>query len=168
MNHELAIIGISVSIIGVIITLLLYRKVKNIEDSRRNEQKTHFKKLIISNIEEVLDIYQSASVLSHRQTFTDQETHEKTIALHNFFKKNKENILRLVRDTKFYASMLSVVDTPSIDMDEVIEKIKWLHEDFYILDYPIKRNERLWIGKEQELRDNRDFIECSLTSLHNL
>lgn len=168
MEHELAYIGIGVSIFGVILSYLIFRRVNKIESKRRTDQKSHFKKLVIDNIEEVFQIYQSASTLSHRTKLTEGELEEITKELHQFFKKNNENILRLIRDTKFYASMLSVIDSPSVDMNEVIEKIRWLTNSFYILDYPVERNMNRWCTQEQELQNNKDFIEKTLTSLHKI
>ena len=161
-----SIIGAMLGVVAIIITILIYKKVQNIENNRRSEQKQHFKKLIINNLEEVLNLYKSVIVLSSRGSYAPEEIDEKTQQLYNFFKKNQENILSLIRDTKFYASMLSVVDTPTNDMDNVLEKIRWLTGEFYIMEYSIERNKRHWVSKEQELQNNKDFIEKTLSSLN--
>ncbi len=172
MEHEIGllfgVLGLVAGTIGVFVTLALYKKIEKIESERRDDQKTHFKKLVINNVEEALQLYKSTSILSHRTTFTEVEIDEKTRDLNQFFKKNNENILRLIRDTNFYASMLSVVDSPSTNMTELIEKIQWLTEEFYILDYSVERNKNRWITKERDLQDNKDFIERTLASLHRI
>lgn len=168
LNLLLGILGLVAGIVSVLVTVRLYYKVKNIESKRRTEQKEHFKKLVINNVEDALTIYNSVTILAHREKFTPEETDDKTIGLQNLFSKKHEEIQNLVRDTKFYASMLSVIDTPSIDMKEVIEKIAWLTKDFYILENSIERNKNHWVSLETELRENKDFIETSLSSLNTL
>lgn len=160
------IIGVFLGIAAIWITLNIYFNMKNIEDTRRKDQKTHFKKLIVNNINEVLRLYNIITTLSSRTTYSPEEIDEKTTELDQFFRKNKELILNLIRDTKFYGSMLSVVDSPTINMDEVVAKIKWLTDEYYILEYSIERNKRRWIGLDQELQNNKDFIEQALSSLN--
>lgn len=171
MEHETSllfgILGLVAGAIGVIVTVKLYYKVKNIEKKRRDDQKTHFKELVANNIEEVLHIYQSVIILAHRKSFTPEETEDKTIELQDLFVKKQTEIENLARDTKFYASMLSVIDTPSVNMKEIVEKITWLINDFYILKHSVKKNNLHWIAKEQELRNNSDFIASSLTDLNS-
>ena len=77
----------------------------------------------------VQEIYKSVTIMSSLEYHNDEEIEEKTQELQSFFKRTEDEILNLVRDTKFYASMLSVVDNPSEEMpdvDKVIQKIKWL------------------------------------------
>ena len=161
-----SILGAILGGIAIWITIKIYRKVKKIEDTRRKDQRIHFKTLIQNNVEEIAKIYQSITILSHRESFSPEELEIKTKELQNFFKKNQEYIMGLIRDTKFYTSMLSVVDTPTIDMNQVIDKLKWLTEEFYILDYPIERAKLHWVGKEKDLQDNKDFIDGTLSSLN--
>jgi len=163
-----SIIGFVLGALAIWITVSIYYKVQNIEKQRRNDQKDHFKKLIITNLNEVLRLYNIITILSSRKTYSDEELDEKTRELDQFFSKNKEVILNLIRDTKFYASMLSVVDTPTIEMDKVVDKIKWLTEEYYILEHSVERNKRHWIGLEQELQNNKDFIEKTVSSLNML
>ena len=171
MEHEaallLGILGVLFGITGVIVTVKLYYKVKNIEVTRRTEQKQHFTKLIKNNLEDALGIYESVTIISSRELFTSEELDTKTEGLQNLFKKKDEEIQTLARDTKFYVSMLSVIDTPTVDMNEVVEKIKWLTKTFYILDYPLERNKRHWVDLTQELQSNQDYIRSALSSLGN-
>src|SRR6185437_3302936 len=165
----LAIIGTIAGLIGIIISIIIWRKVTSIEENRRNEQKKHFKKLVIDNIKEVLRLYDIITITSSRERHSEEDIIETTKELDKFFNKNKELILNLIRDTKFYASMLSVIDTPIIeDMDQVVNKIKWLTDEYYIVEHSIERNKRHWIGLGQELQNNKGFIERTLTSLNSL
>ena len=163
-SHELAIVGFVIGIIGVGLTSWLHFRVSRIEKKRRNEQKKHFKKLIYDNLIRVQEIYKSVTIMSSLEYHNDEEIEEKTQELQSFFKRTEDEILNLVRDTKFYASMLSVVDNPSEEMpdvDKVIQKIKWLINDFYHLNKSVDRNKRRWIGLTQELQNNYDLIQNS-------
>ena len=160
------ILGLVAGVISIVVTVSLYYKIKNIETKRHDDQKTHFKELLANNIEEVFQIYKDVIILSHRKSFTPEETEDKTIKLQYFFIKRQVEIENLARDTKFYASMLSVIDPPSVNMKVVVEKITWFIDDFYIVKHSVKRNKRHWITKEQELQNNSDFIESFLTDLN--
>lgn len=162
------IIGAILSAVAIWITILIYKKVENVENQRRSDQKVHFKKLIVNNVNEILRLYNIITTLSSRTTYTPEEIDEKTRELDQFFRKNKELIFNLIRDTKFYGSMLSVVDAPTVNMDEIVAKIKWLTDEYYILEYSAERNKRNWIGLGQELQNNRDFIERALSSLNTV
>lgn len=162
------IIGAFLGAVAIWITVQVFFKVQEIDNTRRNDQKKHFKKLIVNNINDVLRLYDTITILSSRKTHTPEELDERTKELDIFFHKNKELILNLIRDTKFYASMLGVIDSPEIDMDSLVNRIRWLIDEYYIIEQSIERNKRRWIGLEQELQNNKDFIEKTLSSLQTL
>jgi len=165
MTDELSWIGLGIGILGIFFSYIIYRKVSNVEETRREEQKQHFKTLVTENVNDAFLIYDSVSILAHRESLTEEEHDEKTIELQQLLNKKQSEIQTLVRDTKFYASMLSVVDTPSVDMKEIIEKISWLTDEFYILDHTMDRNKRHWPKLTKQLLNNKQFIMDSLDSL---
>jgi len=164
----IAIVSMVLGVLSVGLTGWLHKRVSSIENKRREDQKKHFQKLVKNNITEAVSIYKSVTTIAHRLDLNDEEIESKTNQLQRFFSKKHEEIQRLVRDTKFYASMLDLIDSPTINMNEVVKKIAWLTSDFYILDDTVERNKRHWINHEEELKDNRQFIECSLSSLTTL